>query len=171
MRRSWSWGFPRWQGYGKGRDAVTVRMCDHEGCSEAGEHPAPKRRDSDERWWFCQRHAAEYNRAWNYFEGMSRAEWARAAEEERRGRPFAGGWRWAASGDGDDGERSRSPAERAALSALGLSADASGPEIKARFRHLAKESHPDANNGDREAETRFRRIKAAYEVLRTAASE
>ncbi len=48
---------------------------------------------------------------------------------------------------------------------LGVSKDASTDEIKKRFRQLARETHPDANPGDPEAEHRFREIAEAYEVL------
>ncbi|MDX1689971.1 MAG: J domain-containing protein [Acidimicrobiia bacterium] len=48
---------------------------------------------------------------------------------------------------------------------LGVSRDATQEEIKKRFRRLARESHPDANPDDPEAEHRFREIAQAYEVL------
>ncbi len=48
---------------------------------------------------------------------------------------------------------------------LGVGRDASAEEIKKAFRRLARETHPDANPGDTEAEHRFREIAEAYEVL------
>jgi len=48
---------------------------------------------------------------------------------------------------------------------LGLERKASVEEIKSAFRRQARDSHPDANPGDAGAETRFRRIAEAYEVL------
>ncbi|HHC08347.1 MAG TPA: molecular chaperone DnaJ [Actinobacteria bacterium] len=48
---------------------------------------------------------------------------------------------------------------------LGVARDASQEEIKRRFRKLARETHPDANPDDPEAEERFREIAEAYEVL------
>ncbi|MEX2420108.1 MAG: DnaJ C-terminal domain-containing protein [Acidimicrobiia bacterium] len=48
---------------------------------------------------------------------------------------------------------------------LGVERDASQEEIKKAFRQLARETHPDANNGDRGTEERFRVIAEAYEVL------
>ncbi len=51
---------------------------------------------------------------------------------------------------------------------LGVSRDASRSEIKAAFRDLARDTHPDANPGDAAAETRFREIAEAYEVLSDA---
>jgi hypothetical protein len=58
------------------------RQCDHEGCRRAGETRAPKHRDMpNEHYWFCQPHAAEYNRNWNFFAGMSEGE-VRAFQED-----------------------------------------------------------------------------------------
>lgn len=48
---------------------------------------------------------------------------------------------------------------------LGVERDASPDEIKKAFRRLARETHPDANPGDPDAEARFKEIAAAYEVL------
>lgn len=159
-----SWKFPRWGGYGKGRDPVCVRVCDYEGCGNGGDKPAPKSRYSKDKWWFCREHAADYNRNWNYFAGMSETDKARAAAEDeqlRRGfQNSANSWSWMAS-DETPGQRQR----RAALAVLGLDDDASGPEIKSRFRQLAKENHPDRNNGSKDAEDRFKRICAAHSVL------
>ena len=48
---------------------------------------------------------------------------------------------------------------------LGVSRDAPSDEIKKAFRRLARDSHPDANPNDPEAESRFRQYAEAYEVL------
>lgn len=48
---------------------------------------------------------------------------------------------------------------------LGVGRSASQSEIKAAFRKLAKESHPDLHPKDASAPTRFRAITEAYEVL------
>jgi len=48
---------------------------------------------------------------------------------------------------------------------LGVSRGASQDEIKAAFRKLAKDLHPDKNPGDQAAEERFKRITAAFDLL------
>jgi DnaJ-domain-containing protein 1 len=59
------------------------RACDHPGCRRAATARAPKSRDMlDEHYWFCQPHAAEYNRNWNFFAGMSEGEVRRRQHEE-----------------------------------------------------------------------------------------
>jgi hypothetical protein len=164
--RSSDWGFPRWRGYEADREAVKVRLCDRDGCDQPGDRPAPKSPNSPERWYFCQEHAGEYNRNWNYFEGLTAEEAARREAEERR---VASGFTesrhnsWAGPGDG-----SRSRDEMRALEVLELEADASFEDVRTAWRRLAKSNHPDVKPGDADAATRFQAIQAAYDVLRTA---
>jgi len=48
---------------------------------------------------------------------------------------------------------------------LGVKREASPDEIKKAYRRLAMKHHPDRNQGDAEAEARFKEISEAYEVL------
>src|SRR6187200_1299806 len=48
---------------------------------------------------------------------------------------------------------------------LGVSRDASEEDIKKAYRKLAREYHPDRNPGDKQAETRFKEVQDAYDVL------
>ncbi|MEM7787517.1 MAG: J domain-containing protein [Bacteroidota bacterium] len=48
---------------------------------------------------------------------------------------------------------------------LGVAEDASAKEIKAAYRKLAQQVHPDRNAGDPEAEERFKEVQAAYDTL------
>ena len=167
QKRSDDWGFPRWREYGaKSRAATRVRLCDRVNCDNVGDRPAPKAPNSPERWYFCEAHAAEYNRNWNYFAGLSPEEAERrAADEETGAKGFrqSAQWKWAGPGDG-----TRTRDEMRALDALELDSDADFKAIKAAHRRLVKETHPDANPGDAEAAKRFKQVQAAYDVLRKA---
>lgn len=59
------------------------RACDHPGCRAAATARAPKSRDMmNEHYWFCLPHAADYNRNWDFFAGMSEGEIKARREEE-----------------------------------------------------------------------------------------
>ncbi len=57
-------------------------------------------------------------------------------------------------------------AKRDYYDVLGIGKGASDQEIKAAFRRLAKECHPDRCNGDSTSETRFKEVNEAYEALK-----
>lgn len=48
---------------------------------------------------------------------------------------------------------------------LEISRGASGNEIKKAYRRLALKFHPDRNQGDKEAEEKFKKINEAYQIL------
>jgi len=64
--------------------------------------------------------------------------------------------------------RQLKPLERKHLTTLHLSEKATKEEIKARFKELVKQHHPDANGGDRRTEEKLREIITAYNYLKQA---
>ncbi len=173
------------------------RACDHAGCRRPAGTRAPKSRDMmDEHYWFCTAHAAEYNRQWDFFAGMSesqiRAHQASSFSGDRPTWAFGakGGSREAAAGrvklerDASDplglfaAQRRRNEAgavarklgklERNALADMDLDASAEAETIRARYIELVKRCHPDTNGGDRSAEHKLTRVIKAYAVLKKA---
>ncbi|HWT51897.1 MAG TPA: molecular chaperone DnaJ, partial [Caulobacter sp.] len=66
------------------------KRCDHPDCRLPGSARAPKSRDlPNQHYWFCQQHAAEYNKNWNFYAGMTEAQIRAEQETERQtgGRP------------------------------------------------------------------------------------
>jgi len=166
VRRSIDWGFPRWRGYESAREAAKIRLCDRHGCAEAGTCPAPKAPNNPDRWYFCQAHAAEYNRQWDYFAGLDKEEAAARAKAEQRdnsGYAESAHYGWAGSGDG-----SRSADEMRALEMLGVESDSDFEAIRKAWRAKAKELHPDVNPNDEDAARAFQACSLAFEVLRAA---
>ncbi len=97
---------------------------------------------------------------------FSQARSGRASYHNRMGDPYNlfGGRREAAQ----TRERRLRPLEAKALETLGLGAQATGEEIKARYKSLVKRHHPDANGGDRGSEDRLRNVLEAYRLLKQA---
>jgi len=54
---------------------------------------------------------------------------------------------------------------RSPYDVLGVPRTATDDEVKKAYRKLARENHPDANQGDTAAEERFKEIQGAYDVL------
>jgi DnaJ-class molecular chaperone len=48
---------------------------------------------------------------------------------------------------------------------LGVKKEATSDAIRAAYRKLAKQHHPDLNPGNKQAESRFKEISAAYDIL------
>lgn len=141
-------------------------MCDRHGCDQPGDCPAPKSPNSPERWYFCTRHAEEYNRGWDYFAGLSAEE---AAEREANETRDASGFKeqayhsWGGPGDG---RWTRD--ELRAFETLELESDADFEAVKTAWRRLAKANHPDVCPNDAAAAVRFQAVQAAFEILRRA---
>lgn len=171
------------------------RGCDWSGCNQSGTHPAPKGRNNEGQFhYFCTTHARQYNKNYNYFDGMAAADVKQFQEDVITGhRPT---WKLgdrgaSAAGRGaerdlEDGmgaamgsaegatpnpkkkRRSVGNAARKAFDALGLESSATNDQIKAKFKSLVKRHHPDANGGSGEAKDRLIEIIQAHAYLREA---
>jgi len=80
-----------------------------------------------------------------------------------RWRPGPGG----AAGEAKPETRKVMNAERKALQVMGLGPDATLEIVKAKYKALVKQHHPDANGGDRSTEDRLIEIIKAYNYLKT----
>ncbi|MEO0983821.1 MAG: J domain-containing protein [Pseudomonadota bacterium] len=178
-------------GRGRAGASTSKRVCEHKSCDLPGDHRAPKRGGGDH--WFCQRHAGEYNRSWNFFDDMTEAEVASFNEAERTGHkrtwkfgtgPVGGAkaahmhdpktWRGRAFfEDGAQPTRARQKPGRTrlqirALDELDLSPDANAGEIRARYAEYVRRFHPDSNGGDRSSEHKLARVIRAWKTLKAA---
>jgi hypothetical protein len=169
-------------------------MCEWAGCPNKGPHRAPKgRENSKEYWHFCLNHVREYNQSYNFFQGMNadavaryqkdaltghRPTWKMGANGGKKGKagaeadldaasdPFSmfselnGRGRWRPGPGGAAGEAK--PETRKVMNA-----DATLEIVKAKYKALVKQHHPDANGGDRSTEDRLIEIIKAYNYLKT----
>lgn len=183
---------PKSPEFEEGRKKTSLHACDIAGCAEPGEFRAPKDRTLTDYYKFCKAHVSDYNRAWNYFDGMSDADVQSHMYESLFGhRPT---WKYAAHVDleeellrkasgfraaGEDDKKEQNQEERArkiatdtpegeALEIMDLSPPITLDGIKARYKELAKQYHPDRNPNNPEAEEKLKDINMAYTVLRLA---
>jgi molecular chaperone DnaJ len=59
-------------------------------------------------------------------------------------------------------------AKRDYYQVLGVARDASEEDLKKAYRKLAMQYHPDRNQGDKSAETKFKELNEAYDILKDA---
>src|SRR5687768_13400745 len=57
------------------------------------------------------------------------------------------------------------PAVKDPYQTLGVDRKASDEEVKKAYRKLARQYHPDRNQGDKAAEERFKEVQEAYSIL------
>ncbi len=181
--------FARPRAYAPDPDAPG-RTCDLPGCGAAGEYRAPKSRTAlRDYWWFCLEHVRAYNSGWDYYKGMSPAQieaemrsdtsWQRPTwplghlgarlDEAMHHDPLHvlnAGFRRAEAERRSRAANEIPPEMRESLATLGLAWPLTLAELKSRYKQLAKQHHPDANNGDRDAEERLKTINLAYATLR-----
>jgi hypothetical protein len=169
------------------RSGGAARCCQYPGCEEDGIYRAPMSPALlDDYYWFCLTHVRDYNKAWNYYAGMSENEveyhrrqdtvWRRPTWpvggqalrhqrriEEQLRRDFAGVFE---EGTGTNHATRPLSEQDKALSILDLEPEADITEIKARYKKLVKRLHPDANGGDRAAEEHLKAVNQAYATLK-----
>jgi DnaJ-domain-containing protein 1 len=163
-----------------------MRHCEHPGCNQEGEFPAPKSRDTlREYHYFCLDHVREYNKGWDFFKGYTEEQiydqmrkdvsWERPTwtgniplKLEERLHAFIRQW----TNDNKEYKKAASQVlskEAQALQTLGLSPSADTKTIKAKYRELVKRYHPDKNPDNPKAAERFKVIAEAYAILQNKA--
>ena len=161
----------------------SYRRCAADGCLQEGSYPAPKSRSALRDYlWFCLKHVREYNKSWNYYEGLQgaalEAEIRRATTWERPSWKFATGKPSENSFEDplglfdfenrtvDLAARQIPPEESRAWRILQLSPITDIDIVKKQYKRLVKQNHPDKNGGDAAAEERLKDINLAYSLIR-----
>lgn len=167
------------------------RYCDHPECRLAGDHKAPQSRKLNEYYYFCADHAKEYNRAWNYYEGMSESEiedhirtdtcWQRPTWPLGERMAGLAGFDPKKTKDTfkifDDEPagtqqppheqtKTRKAPEAKAMAIMELEDPLTLEALKVRYKALVKLHHPDKHGGDKTAEEKFKAINQAYTILK-----
>jgi hypothetical protein len=180
-----------------GASETSVRTCEHDGCTEAGQFRAPKSPDVlDDYYWFCTDHIREYNQKWNFFTNQTEAEmnaqmskdkvWERQTKSFRD--PEARAWARlgiedphqvlganATKNPGRAGStaghtRRLAPTERNALEILDAKDTWTKAEIRKAYKGLIKVLHPDMNGGDRSQEDELQKVVWAWDQIKDSRS-
>ena len=159
----------------------TERICSNPECNELGVYPAPKSREKlREYLYFCINCIRDFNKSWNYFEGLNEQE----LEVEIRksvtwDRPS---WKFGTKNLNFDFEENfkdfgnkiyvnnKKVLDKKlenAFKILGLNSDSSLKEVKTRYKYLAKKWHPDVQNTNisKNNKDKFISITNAYKII------
>ncbi len=173
---------------------IKLNTCEMPGCNEHADHKAPKHRGLNEYYHFCYEHVREYNKAWDFFSGMSdhevqdhvnnsiygdRPTWsfADSKAEENLHNAAKDQYFYGEESTGSNNHESEKRAvnstspEHEAMAIMGLSPPVTLDEIKTRYKALAKKHHPDLNKDNPNAEELLKKINMAYTVLKLAFQE
>lgn len=173
---------------------TSKRVCEHDGCQEAGQYRAPRSPDHlDEFKWFCKDHVREYNLKWNFFTNATPEEMEEQIKSSQTGdrptQPFGKknieqrAWERLGVNDAHDvlggnatqnpGKRASNghtrklpPTERKAIDILEARDDWTKAEIKKQYKSLIKVLHPDVNGGDRSQEEQLQEVVWAWDQLK-----
>jgi DnaJ-domain-containing protein 1 len=169
---------------------ASEQCCEWLDCTDPGSHRAPRSPQELRAYrYFCLEHIRLYNRAWNFYAGMSDGE----IEAEIRRDTVWERPTWPLGGAGPTGRGHRlmpddlidnfgvftehtRPAtpppppplplpQQDAMAVLDLQPPLTVAAVKSRYKQLVKRHHPDANGGDKAAEERFKEITQAYEII------
>lgn len=174
------------------RENYRTTSCDMPGCARHGENKAPKHRGLNEYYHFCEDHIREYNKAWNFFEGMAASEVEEHMYKSMYGdRPT---WKYGVNGDAEEAlynkawqtyngtsqepphskaksgyeSYGRNTPEYEAMAIMGLEPPIALDGIKTRYKELAKKYHPDLNRGCSKSEELLKQVNMAYTILKLA---
>ena len=164
-------------------------MCDRPDCRAEGCYRAPRSREKLRHYyWFCLTHVREYNRAWNFYAGLTESEveaitrhdtvWQRPSWPfgENPARSFQNPDKLRDAVHGafhffrEETAARAKPAgpeteEEKAFRVLELTPPTTLEKLKERYKVLAKRHHPDIHGGDKTGEDRLKEINLAYRTL------
>jgi len=164
-------------------------ICDWNRCLEEGTYKAPVEKDNSKKYrMLCLNHVKEFNKNWNYFEGMNDDQiyefvksdmtwhkqtqsfsssdnffkilWNNALKEELKNNKLN-----AQSNHMDKFKFNNNDVE--AFGILGISIGIKWEKVQEKFKKLVKKFHPDMNDGNKKFEDKLKIITLAYTQLKS----
>ncbi|CAA6605291.1 DnaJ-class molecular chaperone [Rhodospirillaceae bacterium LM-1] len=172
-------------------DSKKTRRCDHPACEGEGLYRAPRAPDDlSSYYWFCLEHVQAYNRSWDFCKGMGidaienmvradttwhRPTWPLGRQEgcvifdlgpqAVAKDPFSLFQQTKGRARANPPPKKPMGPEAKAMTLMGLEPGYTEFNLKRKYKQLARLHHPDANNGDKAAEERFKSVTEAYKIL------
>ncbi len=158
------------------------QFCDVDGCHAPGTHKAPKSRGGDDRQYFmfCMDHIREFNKSYDYFQGMDedgivafmkdavlghRPTWKLGKGPSFSDINVENGFRKFFDDIPVQNEPSPVPPKiRDALGVFSLNHPVEQGQVKQQYKKLVKRYHPDINKTAK-AEEKFKQITESYQLL------
>jgi hypothetical protein len=163
-------------------------ICDWNNCFEEGSYKAPIEKDNSKKYRIlCLNHVREFNKNWNYFEGMNDDQiyeflksdmtwhkptqsfsssdnffkilWNNALKDELN--------KYKINGQLDHMNQFKfNNNDIKAFSILGVSVGIKWERVQEKFKKLVKKFHPDMNSGNKKYEDKLKVITLAYTQLK-----
>ena len=163
-------------------------ICDWNNCSKEGSYKAPVEKDNSKKFrMLCLYHVKEFNKNWNYFDGMNDSQICEFVKSDMT-------WHKPTQSFGSSDnffkilwnntlkdEINKSKIKKQfdsmrqfkfdhndvkAFSILGLSVGMRWEKVQEKFKKLVKKFHPDMNAGNKKYEDRLKVITLAYTQLK-----
>ena len=164
-------------------------ICDWKNCSKTGDYKAPVEKDNSKIYrWLCLDHIKEFNKSWDYFNGMSEEQifnfvksdmtWHKPTQSFGSSDNFFNIlWNDALSKEKGIFQnrfnktnniklKNFNNKDIEAFKILELEIGALWPKIQNKFKSLVKKFHPDMNSGNKIYENKLKNITLAYSQLK-----
>ena len=162
-------------------------ICEWQNCNELGQFKAPAEKDNSKNFrWFCKEHIKQFNKKWDYFDGMSQNEienflksdltWHRPTQKFGSNDNFFNIlWNntlndkfkiFKNEKPHNVNNRNFCEKDKDAFRIMDLKLGDDWLTIQKKFKVLVKKIHPDRNSGNKKFEDKLKKITMAYSHLK-----
>ena len=162
-------------------------ICEWQNCNELGQFKAPAEKDNSKNFrWFCEEHVKQFNKKWDYFDGMSQNEienflksdltWHRPTQKFGSNDNFFNVlWNntlndkfkiFNNENPHNVNNRNFCEKDKDAFRVMDLKLGDDWLTIQKKFKFLVKKFHPDRNSGNKKFEDKLKKITMAYSHLK-----
>tara|TARA_Y100000590_G_scaffold42704_1_gene45490 strand:- start:12 stop:542 length:531 start_codon:yes stop_codon:yes gene_type:complete len=164
-------------------------ICDWNNCLEEGAYKAPVERDNSKKYrMLCLNHVKEFNKKWNYFDGMSDNQvyeflksdmtWHKPTQSfSSSDNYFKILWKNVLNDEVTKNKFDHDNLENfdrfnftnndyKAFNILGITVGESWKKVQVKFKKLVKKFHPDMNAGNKKYEDKLKVVTLAYTQLK-----